>query len=287
MKKKPTLFLSVLVLVIMLAPSTAQEKPVIALADFINTTRIETLPDRSHEFQSKLNDLIDGYGRLEVRSSEDLDVVNLINDYMDLNEDGDIVADLIGLLNLPQDKQGHLLAQGVDYFGFGVWTANDNMIAQQACFILNLYVVNLETREVITVSRAIDNDVLPMTRNPLLDPPAFDRIDTLLDDVASELSTVLFLEEEERTFRYEIRQLENEAAGRTNGKKFTAVALGMLGFTQLIGGWLNQTYLQVLAFDGYSFVVYLGLRDVYIKKDIDKRVKTLKEEYRSRYSTEI
>ena len=49
----------------------------------------------------------------------------------------------------------------------------------------------------------------------------------------------------------------------------------------------RRTFLQVLAFDGYSFVIYLGIRDIYIGRDINKRVERLKQAYRAQYNTEI
>ncbi|NOZ03061.1 MAG: hypothetical protein GXO92_00430 [FCB group bacterium] len=272
-------------MMILLGTVQARQKPVIALMDFVNNTGIDLVTIRSPEYHKTLTNMIREAGIVDVRTGEDLELIAELNNRMDLFREGEEIP--IQVLNLKRDRQNHLLAQGVDYYGFGVWTTNDNMVFKAASFSLTLFLVDIETREVITVTRAIDNDALPLGRNPLVDPPALDNIDKLLADVADEVSVVLTLPEEEREFRYEIRQLENEATGRRNGKKLLLIGVGMLGFTQGIGALIDATFLQILAFDGYSFVIYLGLRDIYLGKEIRKQVAKLKKIYRRKYKTEI
>lgn len=264
----------------------AQTKPVIAFVYFYNNTPIDVLTINLPEYSTTLCGMIGDLGKVEVRTAEDIAFINQLREELQLGVKGD-EDPIVKLLNLPRDKFGTLLQQGADYLCFGVWMSNDNMIFKGASISLTLFLVNVETRETITISQAIDNDALPIGRNPLLDPPALDNIDQLFRDTARELTYALTLSREEWNFRYEIHQLENDAKGRRNGKKMTAIGVGMLAVTQAIGGLIDATFLQVLAFDGYAFVIYLGLRDIYIGRDINKRVERLKTAYRSRYATEI
>ncbi len=272
-------------IIILFGAIRAQQKPAIALMDFVNNTGIDLVTIRSSEYHKTLTNKIREAGIVDVRTGDDLKLIAELNNRLDIFQEGEEIP--IQVLNLKRDRQNRLLAQGVDYYGFGVWMANDNMIFKAASFSLTLFLVDIESREVITVTRAIDNDALPIGRNSLVDPPALDNIDKLLTDVADEVSVVLTLPDEERDFRYEIRQLENEATGRRNGKKMVLIGTGMLVFTQGIGALLDATFLQILAFDGYSFVIYLGLRDIFIGKEVRKQVAKLKKIYRRKYKTEI
>ncbi|MFH1853307.1 MAG: hypothetical protein ABIA75_13290 [Candidatus Neomarinimicrobiota bacterium] len=264
----------------------AQNKPVVAFIDFFNNTPIDVLTKKLPEYSETMTAMIEQIGKVEIRTAADIEFINQLRDELQLgvtSEDDPVVK----LLNLPRDKFGTLLQQGADYLGFGVWMSNDNMIFKGASISLTMFLVDVETRETITVTQAIDNDALPIGRNPILDPPALDYMDELFAGMAEELSYSLTLPREEWDFRYEIKQLENDAKGRRNGKKMTMIGVGMLAFTQFIGALVDVTFLQVLAFDGYSFVIYLGLRDIYIGKDIGKRVDRLKKAYRLQYDTKI
>ena len=148
-------------ILLLIASASGQTKPVVAFLDFYNNTPIDVLMKNHSEYVQLLSDKIDENGLAEVRTADDIAFINQLREELQLGlkDDDDPV---VKLLTLPRDKFGTLLQQGADYLGFGVWVANDNMIFKSASLSLNIFLVNVETRETITVSKAIDNDA-PVT----------------------------------------------------------------------------------------------------------------------------
>ncbi|NOZ75387.1 MAG: hypothetical protein GXO90_08435 [FCB group bacterium] len=264
-----------------------QEKPVIALMGFVNQAPvISSLTEKSAsgEFTEQLAEIIRKQGDVTVRTPKDMKAINTLNELIQLGA-VDESNPLLKLITLPRDKFGTILAEGADYLAFGAWSTTKNMIFQQASIKLDINLVNVETREIITVSEAVPSGNLLPNASPA--PKGLANIDDLMNQIGKELNTVLFLPGDEREMRYNIRQINTELAARQSGKKFIMFVAGFYGPIFLLMDYAGFTFAELLVLDSAPFLVYLGLRDIYYGKEAAVRMKRLKKIYKTKFNRDL
>ncbi len=284
-KNKITAFLMPALISISLV--SAQEKPVVAIMGFINKAPIiQTLTDHSEDgsYTEVLANAIRQDGTVDVRTPKDLDAINKLNELIQLGA-VDEKDPLLQLITLPKDKFGTIMAEGADYLAFGTWSTPKNIIFEQAGINLEISLVNVETRQVITVVEAVSSERWIPSAAPM--PKGLVHVDQLIASAGKEVSTVLFLTPEERDMRYQVRQINTEWAARKNGKKFLMVVGATYAPLTLLMAVLHITSVEMLLMDSVPFLAYLGLRDIYYGRDAKVRLKRLKKIYEDTYNHKI